>query len=835
MFALTLRGVRSHPFRYLATAIAIVLGIGFFTATSVLTDSFESSINDSVAEQFTDIDAAVRSTDTIESDFFELRQQIPAATVEKVRTIDGVAAAAPYLAGYAQVVTADGKTVDSSGGSQGFAWIDDTTLNPFSITSGRAPGAPTDVVIDDTTYADGGFAIGDSVRVLPLDKDQQFTIVGTIAPDTDNGFAQQALAFSFDGAATVLGTTDVDQIFVTSEPGTSQTALVADLAAALPDGLEAITGEDLVAEFQDLVGTFTAIIGTALQIFAGISLFVGVFVIYNTFSIIVAQRTREMALLRAIGASGRQVSIGILLESLVIGIIASLGGALAGIGLGAGLLRLLGSVTDGFDIALIVPPTAMVTGIVIGTIITVASAAIPARRGARIAPMAALRETAIEAVGASVRRTTVGALLFAGSVATSIWAVTAGPVIALAFGLPALVVSVFILGPAVVGPFAQLVTSPMVRAGSITGELARENARRNPKRSATTSLTLMIGVALVTTAAIFAATLSSSLSGQLDAQIRADHVIESSSPVGQNGGLSPSVATDVAALEGVDAAAGIQNTAGEVDGTFVDITGIDAAALDQVLDLEPTAGSLHALDATTVALSTDAAKDQGLAVGDDVSIRLAQNTATLTVAATYDRTELVGAWLVDTSVLEANLPRSLDTKVLVATAPGAEVGDDIDEILAGDPTARLKTTEDFIADQAGQIDNLLILLYGLLAMSVVVALIGIVNTMALSIHERTRELGLLRAVGMTNRQLRATVRSETVIVSLMGTVIGLALGLFFGWLVGQTAGDVFSAFTIPWGTLVIVTGIGIVAGIAAGILPARRATRIDILDAVASE
>lgn len=838
MLQLTLKGIKSHPFRYVATAISIILGIAFFTATSVLTDSFEESINSSIAEAFTDIDGAVRSSEVIETEFFDLRQQIPAATVDEVREVDGVRAAAPYLAGYAQVVTAEGKTVDSGagGGSQGLAWIEDEALNPFSVIEGEAPTAPTDVVMDEDTFADGNFELGQQVRVLPLDG-EQFTVVGTIAQDGEGSFGGQALAFSFDGAATVLGTTDVDQIFVVAEEGVDQTKLVDDLDAALPDGFEAITGDDLVDEFQDLIGTFTGFIQTALQVFAGIALFVGIFVIYNTFSIIVAQRTREMALLRAIGASGRQVSISILVESLVIGIIASIAGAIAGIGLGALLLKGLGLAFDGFDIALVVPPTALITGVIIGTIITVLSAAVPARRGAGIAPMAALRETAVEVLGASRARTITGLVLMALGLGISTYGATSGTAALLGLGVPLLVIAVFVLGPGLVAPFANAITLPLTARGSITGELARENAGRNPKRSATTSLTLMIGVTLVTTAAIFASTLSTSLSGQLTDQIKADRVIESNVPDDGtgSGGLSVSVADDVAALDGVDAVSGLQAAAGQLGGEFVQITGIDSATLDQVLNLDPSAGSFADLDATSVALSTDTAEDQGLAIGDTVALNLAQNTAELTVAATYERTELVGEWLVDTSVLEANLPRVLDSRILVATADGADLDDQLDEIIAGDPTARVKTAGDFIDDQAGQINTFLYILYGLLAMSVLVALIGIVNTMALSIHERTRELGLLRAVGMTNRQLRRTVRAESIIVAFMGTTIGVVLGLFFGWLVGQLGKDEFPDFAIPWGTVAIFAVAGVVAGVLAGIMPARRATRVDILDAVASE
>lgn len=840
MFSLALKGVRANPFRYLAIVIAIMLGIGFFTATSVLTTSFEDSLNDSIAEAFTDIDAAVRSTESIESEFFEIRQKIPADTANAVRAVDGVDFAEAYLSGYAQVLDAYGKTVGSDDG-QAFGWIDNAEANPFEVTSGSAPTDPTDVVIDESTFEDGGFALGDQVRVLPLAADQEFTLVGTIAGDDDGaGFGGQTLSFSFEGATTVFGTSDVDQIFVVAEDGVTQDQLVASLDAAIPGSLEAVSGDELVEEFQDLIGTFTSIIGTALNVFAGVALFVGAFVIYNTFSITVAQRTREMALLRAIGASGRQVSSSILVESVVVGIVASLLGVGFGLGLGFGLLQLLGAVADDFEIALTIPPAAMATGVLIGTFITVTSAIIPARRGAAVPPIEALRDTAVEEPGVPRRRTAMGAALLAVGAGASIFAVTDGSFGILGLALPMLVIAVFLLGPAAVGPFARAVSSPFIairrRGGSVTGELARDNASRNPKRSATTSLTLMIGVTLVTTATIFAATLSASLSDQLEDTIVADQVVTISDAVQeQGGGLDPSITAAIADIDGVEAAAGLRNTTGEYDDGFIEVSGITSSELDAVVDLDLVDGSFDDLAADGIAVHTDLAEDDGLAIGDTVTVRFAQSSAELTVVATYDRLELVGQWLVDNAVLDANLPRSLDTSVLVATADGAGVDEALVDALASDPTAKAQSTDDFISDQAGQIDQLLVLLYGLLGMSVVVALIGIVNTMALSIHERTRELGLLRAVGMTNRQLRRTVRYESTIIALMGTMIGLGLGLFFGWLVGQAGSDFFPTFSVPWGTLVVIALIGVVAGLCSGILPARRATKIDILDAVAAD
>ena len=838
MFQIAIRGLKQHPFRYLATAVAIILGVGFFIATSVMTTSFQDTLNGSIAEAFDDVDGAVRSTDVIETDFFDIRQKIPASTADQIAEIDGVAGAAAFLTGYAQVVDGTGKVLDAGGQPpQGVAWIDDETVSPYVISDGRAPVAPNEVVLDVDTFADGDFAIGDRVRVLPLPETVQFEVVGVATTDGE-GFAGQTLAFSFDGAAEVFGTTDVDQIFVVADDGVDQATLRAAIAAELPDGLEAITGDTLVGEFEDIIGSVTGIINTALQIFAFIALFVGAFVIYNTFSITVVQRGREMALLRAIGASTKQVSRSVIIESLVIGIIASLLGALAGVGIGWVLLKLLGSLGVGFDVALTIPSGTIGAGVVIGTIITLAAAYLPARRGAKIAPLEALRESSIEQLDESKRRQIIGLAALVGGVVMSVVAVTGGSLVSLAVGLPTSIIAIVLLGPAIIRPMSTVIAVPIVRNGSITGELARENAARNPKRTSTTSLTLMIGVALVVTATVFASTLSTSIRGQLDDQIVADQVVSVSSEIAQfGGGLDPSVTSALNELAEVEVAVPFRTTSVEVLDGFNQVTGTDTTTIDRVLDLRVLAGTVNDLAGTDVAVLSTLADDEGLSIGDTVDMKFQQTTVTFDVAGIYEQDEFVGSFVVDNSVLDANTSRSLDTQVLVVTANGADdqVVSSVETLLAGDPTAGIETTASYIDEQAGAIDQLLILLYGLLGMSVLVALIGIVNTMALSIHERTRELGLLRAVGMSQRQLRRTIRFESAIIALIGTLVGLALGLFLGSVYSEAAGDVFPDFSIPLTSLIVIAVVAVAAGLVAGVLPARRAGKLDVLDAIAGE
>ncbi len=836
MLAIALLRVVQNPFRYVATALAIILGIAFFTATSVLTTSFEKSLNSSIEDSFEDVDVAVRSTNKIDTPVFDARERIPASVADEIAAVDGVAGTFPYLAGYAQVVTAEGKTIGGSDqGAQGIAWIDDPDTNPFEVVDGRAPTGAEEIVIDAGTFDDGRFALGQSVWVLPAPSSAPFTVVGVIV-DREGSFPGQVVSFTLEGAGAVLGTSDVDQIFVDAAEGVDLELLVERINQNIGGDIEAVTGETLVGEFQDVIGSFARIIEIALQIFAGVALFVGAFVIYNTFTITVAQRMREMALLRAIGASRRQVTASVMAESTAIGVLASALGAAAGIGIGWILLRLLSGFLGDLEMSLHIPNGALIGGVLLGTAITVAAAYFPARRGARVDPVQALRETATEIPSAGRGRTRAGAGVLAAGLATAVWAAAGGDSRLLLAAVPLVVIAAVVLGPAIVQPLSKLLTAPLVRSGSITAELARDNATRNPKRTATTSLTLMIGVALIATATMFAATLSNLIAGDLEEQLVADHVVEiNSNLVFVGAGLEPSIAADIAAIDGVEAAVPIRDSFAEVDGSFTPVTGTATAQLALVADIELADGTVTGLGADEVALSVDTAEDRDIAVGDRVAVRFQQGTAVLTVAGIYDRGgPLVQDWLVDNAVLDANLPRSLDTRILIRSdRPDPALVAKIEAALAGNPTAKVSNRDDYIDDQAGQLSGLLTLLYALLGMSVVVALLGIVNTMSLSIYERTRELGLLRAVGMTSQQLRRTVRYESAIIALIGTLAGLVLGIFLGWVAFDALGVGYNKLTVPWGSLIAIGIAGLAAGLLSGVLPARRAGRLEVLDAIA--
>ena len=834
MFELALRAVRRQPFRYAATAVAIILGVAFFTGTSVLTKSFGSSIDSAITQSLSGVDAAVRSAHSVEVAGLDIRPPVPDTTAETVAAIPGVADAELFITGYAQVVDADGKTLpDGALSSQGTAWIDDDHLSPLRIVDGTPPTQPTDLVMDLTTFEQGDFALGDQVRVLPLGPKDLFTIVGTSRAEGSHRLGGQTLSFSVAGAEKVLGITGALSVFVEAEDGVSQRELLADLRAALPDELEAVSGETLVEEYQDAVSQGTQLVTTALQIFPLIALFVGAFVIYNTFSITVVQRSRQMALMRAIGANERQVLVSVLAESAVIGIVGSLLGVLVGIGLGLLLLDGLDAVDGGLGLSLVLPWPQMVFGLVAGTTIAVGSAYLPARRASAVPPIAALRDTAVEERRTSARRTLVAAVvLVIGAVAAVVGVLDDQP-LAFLLGTVALLGTVFLLGPIAVRPLTHLLSVPLVARAGVVGELARENAGRSPRRTATTAFSLAVGVMLVTAATIVAATISESVTGQLEKTILADHLVVVDAPVVlQGGGIPTDLVEEVGAVPGVDDLVAVWQAPAVHDGAAVQVTGVDTSELAAVADLGSVQGTLE-LGPGELAMGEDAAADRGIEIGDTVTVAFPQQPTTLKVVGTYDRTVLLGAWLVDRAELIADAPQVLASRILVV---GSERGVPaaMEQVLAGDPTSKVQTKAAFIDAQGAQVNQLLVLLYGLLGMSVLVALVGIINTMSLSIFERRRELGLLRAIGTTRSQLRRAIRYESGLVAAVGTTGGILLGLFFGYLAAHAIDETFPDLAVPWLRIAVIGAAGVLAGVGAALLPARRASRLDVLEAIAS-
>jgi putative ABC transport system permease protein len=631
-----------------------------------------------------------------------------------------------------------------------------------------------------------------------------------------------------------------DAISVVAEDGVSEEELSDRIAQALPDDIEVLTGAEITEENQDEIAEALSFFNGFMLAFAGIALFVGAFIIYNTFSILVAQRTREHALLRAVGASRRQVLGAVTLESLLTGLVASTLGLVAGVGVAAGLKALLAGF--GIDLpaaGLKVEPRALMTALLVGVGITVVASFVPARRAARVPPLAAVRDVAIDRAGFSKVRLVVGLAVTGLGLAAllgGLFGESSSGLTLVGLGAQITFLGVAVLGPVLVPPVVGLISRPLPRLRGVSGELARRNALRSPKRTSATAAALMIGVGIVSFITIFAASAKASIGEIFDETFRGDLVIDTGSGFG---GLSPELAKDVGALPEVDVAGGFRFAQAEIDGEATAVVGAPPS-VEELFDVDVTQGSVDDLGETGLAVHVDTAESQGLAVGSEVPVRFAETgEQTFTVQAIYENDTLTGSWVVGLAALDVNVPQRLDFQVVVRFAEGVDLPQArsaVEEVAAAYPNSEVQDLTEFKAAQQDQINQLLGLIYVLLALAIFIALVGIGNTLALSIHERTRELGLLRAVGMTRSQLRSSIRWESVLIAVFGSALGLVIGLVFGWaLVQALADEGFDAFRMPVDQLALVVVIAGVAGVLASIRPARRAARLDVLAAIYDE
>ncbi len=850
MFRMTLQQLASRKLRLVTTSIAVLLGVAFMAGTLVLTDTIGRTYDALFADVNRGTDAYVRSDSALAtSTTSEQRARLDASLVDTVAHTDGVAAAEGSITAYAQLVGPDGHAIgnpDLGAPTYGGNWLLDDRLNPFDLVAGRAPVADREVVIDKGTAEDAGFAVGDAARILTTSGVQDVAIVGIATfGDADNPAGSSYALFTADAAQRYLSAPGkVDAIKVVAADGVSDDDLVARLSSVVPEHVEVLTGAQITAEDLRVAKQGLGFFTTFLLVFAAIALFVGSFIIYNSFSILVAQRSKEMALLRAIGASRRQVLGAVLVEAVAVGAVASTAGLFVGIGV-AWLLRAL---LPGLDIdvpggGLAITSRTVVVAIVVGLVVTVASALLPARKASKVAPIAALRDVALDVSGRSVRRLVAGVGVTTVGVAVMAAGLFADAGLALVgLGAAVIFVGVAVLGPVLARPVSRLLGWPLPRLKGMAGTLARENAMRNPKRTSATAAALMIGVALVAFISILASSTKDSIDASLEGSFTGDLVVDSGS-LGF-GGLSPELARRLNELPEVADAAGLRTTSAEVGGSGTLVLGADLARMADVFDFDVRRGSLADLGPTQIGVLETRAEVDGLDVGDVVPVRFSETGVhELTVGAIYGADPLGAAYLLGLGAYEANVADQFDARVFVNLAPGVDAGvarAAITTLTDDYPVAEVQDRAEFMAAQTAQVDQLLNLIYVLLALAVLIAVLGIANTLALSIFERTRELGLLRAVGMTRRQVRSTVRWESVIIALFGTGLGLVIGIGFARAIVKALNDAaltgqgLGVFTIPVTTLGVVVVIAAIAGVAAAVLPARRAAGLDILDAIAT-
>lgn len=854
MLRLALKGVLAHKLRLVMTALAIVLGVAFVSGTYVFTDSITASFRSLFEGVNEGVDLYVQGV----SDFGVGSNRIDEALVDEIDGIPGVSIAAPSVQGIAQIVAPPpcekGPDADPNQGcpiggngppTLGFSYVPSAeAFTPIAISSGDWPRAADEVVVDTFAAESNDLAVGQVVDVITPVGVEAFRIVGIATfGAADNLMGATVTVFEFETAQRIFESSNrVDSIAVVLDPGINPSLMQAQISRVLPEGAEVITGDDQAAANLEEFSEGLGFINTLLLVIAGVAVFVGAYLIQNTFRIIVFQRTRELALLRAVGATARQVTTMVVIEALVVGLVAS------AIGIGVGILLAMGIrsafAAFGFGIPsneMVVASRTIVVGFVVGTLVTLAAAVVPARRAAAVPPVAAMRDVEIKSRSLGKRVAGGFAVLGLGIalLAAGLLLSFDNAIAVVGFGALVTFVGVSLLAPLVARGFADKVGAPLARL-SVVGRLARGNTMRQPRRTASTASALMIGVALVTVIAVFQASAKAGVAAVFRDSFTTDFQVAIEGFVDpRTTGLPPALSERLAELPEVALVVrdriGDFRFAGEESEEF--LYAVDGP-LDQVIKAKMAEGSLGDLGPGTAVISLGLSERLGLGLGDTVTIQFPSlREVGLTVVGIHDDTTLGVPVIVDYTTFEENLTFRLDRRVYIRLAEGvdpATARTAIEAVTEEFPSATLTDTEELIADLEAQIDGLLNLLVVLLAFAVVIALLGIVNTLALSVSERRREIGLLRAVGMTRRQLRRMIRWEAVLIAVFGAVLGLVVGVALGAAVVVAVGQGLR-LAFPVTQLIVYLIVAALGGVAAAVLPARRGARLDILEAIAYE
>ncbi|MEV0723353.1 FtsX-like permease family protein [Micromonospora purpureochromogenes] len=849
MFRATWKSLLARKVRLILSGLAVVLGVMFVSGAFVLTDTLGRSFDAVFADAYEGVDVNVSAKPKIalsETEGEQVPAAMPAATLEKVRAVGGVAEATGIVAADgARLIGSNGKVVTSFGPPQlGENWVGESDL--VKLREGREPRADDEIVINGALAQAAKVKVGDRVGVLTLEPKKQFTVVGVFgySGDRDSLGGANEIAFTTPVAQRLmLGEPDVfTNISVTAADGVGEAALRDDIAAAVGGDYEVKTGEQLSADASAGLKEGLSFFNKILLGFAAVALLVGTFLILNTFSIIVAQRTRELALMRAIGASGRQIIGSVVLEAVAVGLIASVLGLGAGIGVGALLAYLFGKLAGGLALAGIgVPAAAVIGAFSVGLVITVVAALLPALRASRIPPIAAMQDVATPdrpltkvTVAGAIVTGIGGTLLFlglSGNAGDNTLATILGGVL-FAF------IGVALLTPLISRPVVSLLGA--LFAWSVPGKLGRLNSGRNPRRTAITAAALMVGIALVTGVTVILDSAKGSISALAEDQIKAELVI-----AGVQGGPRPP-SFDPAVLEKAAAIPGVQM----VDGEYGDMAVVNGertwvaassnvAALERIFGAKATTGDISKLAPDQMLFSSDTAKSRNVSVGSKVTVQLSRGEArTYTVSGIYESSQLTNpVVLPPQAARDFAIPQPIQG--FLQLAPGTRVADvqpQVETLLADSPEVSVADRAAFIEQQTSQLDTPLRMIQILLALAIVIAVLGIINTLALSVLERTRELGLLRAIGLRRAQTMRMITVEAVVISVFGALLGVVVGTGLGAAVVEALKDEgITDLVLPWGQMGLFLGLAAIIGVVAAVLPAVRAARINVLGAIAHD
>lgn len=852
MRRVTWRNLVARKIRLFLSAFAIVLGIAFLSGSLVFTDTIGKSFDQIAYGTVTDV--AVRPitdpSDAIAMAVNRDARTIPAGYVDRIAALPDVARAQGAVNGAGLFVikkdnhllggtgaptiglnAGEGEPIPNAAGEQMIRW-----------KSGGMPQQEGEIAMDARSAQLAGYLLGDSVNLaMPSDPPIVSVRLSGIFEFTSGGLAGATLVIFDDKSAQKYfldGKDAFNVIQVEARPGVTQKQVADQVAQVIPDGTEAVTGDQVAGESKDLFDQLLGFLNTFLLVFAGIALVVGTFLIVNTFSILVAQRSRELALLRALGASRRQVTGSVLTEAFVIGVI----GATLGLGLGFGLAFLLKVLFSNFGLdlsgtALVFLPRTVILSFVVGVLVTMLAAWIPAHRAAKVPPVAAMRDE-IAMPESSLRWRLVLSLLFAlvgsGAMAAGLWLDVPRPIVWVGAGIFGVLMAVALGSPLIAIPLLAVFGAVYRLIFRSVGQLAAQNARRNPRRTAATASALMIGLALVTTMSILGASINKSIDVGVEREFSADFLVQNVS--GQP--FSQRISKNVSEVEGVAAVSPSQVLVIEADGKQVFASAIRPEQFTEVFELHYVSGESPGAR-NTMAISESASENLGVTTGDEVTLKFTTGTVPTQVTGVYADSNVVGQAIVPMSTVKTAGVKRGDSTLAIKAQPG--VGNrtlraNLEAAVGENPTIVVQDKQSYAEAQRSQVNTLLYLIYALLGLAIVIAVLGIVNTLALSVIERTREIGLLRAVGVTRSQLRRMVRLESVAIAILGALLGIGAGLLFGIALQRSfVNEGISNLAIPAGSLGVFVAVSAVVGILAAVLPARRAAKLDVLRAISGE
>ncbi|WP_329146305.1 ABC transporter permease [Streptomyces sp. NBC_01456] len=860
MLRTALRNVLAHKARLMMTALAVLLGVAFVAGTLIFSDTVGEAVKNASAKNLKDVAVSVQAAEEDPEVSAGPGKDGKRATAlddklaDRIRALPGVRSVRANVTGQATLAGRDDQPIGN--GWQNLAGNyqpgKDGKDSRYPLVRGRGPAAGDEIALAESTAKAAGYALGDTVRFATDGPVVKKKLVGIVASDDPQVTAGGSLAL-FDTATAqklFLHAGQFDELVVTAAPGTDQRALTAKVREVLPaKRAKATSGSDLAAEQSRMIAQSNSALSKTLLTFAGIALFVGIFIIANTFTMLISQRSREIALLRAVGASRRQVVRSVLAEAALLGLISSGVGFAMGTGIAVGLRAVLDANGAGFpDGPLVISPAAVLSALGVGVVVTVLAAWLPSRKAAKIAPVEAL--SSVEAppqLRSLVVRNVIGSVITALGVAVMLYVSTlnSSDDLSLAMlGSAVTLIGVIILAPLLSRPLVSLAGLVTTRLFGIGGKLAKENALRNPRRTAATASALMIGLTLITGMTVVGYSAQIGMDKMAATEMTADYRVETSTYVG----LDPVLSKKVADVPGVEAAAGLRSTGYSVGDGFGSLTGTDLTQIGKLTRITFTQGSLDAVRAGGIAVSKEEAARRGWKAGDTATLGFDDNKGDkkggkkqtrVKVAAVFAENDTLGDAFADVSLVDPHMTQVKNEKLLVKAAGGGSpaLAKEIRRTLGDSPLLKIQNHEDLRKENAGQIDTIVNMVYGLLGMAVIIAVVGVVNTLAMSVFERTREIGMLRAIGLARTGIKQMVRLESVVISLFGAVLGIGLGIFLAWAGGSLVGSSFPTYemVLPWGRLGLFLLIALVVGVLAALWPARRAARLNMLEAIGAE